>query len=383
MSALFWEIDNTPRDYAWGQIDGVARVRGIEGRGNREAELWLGAHPSAPSAFVDDAPWQSLDEWEQASGIRLPFLLKILCAAEPLSLQAHPSTAQAQEGFARENAAGIPVDAPHRNYRDPHAKPELIVALHDGFEALCGFRAVADVRADLDALAELSHPAELAGLQTWQDLLAGDDGIRSAFLWLLSGDDAIAPLVSAAVQASGRDRRFAVLAPIAKAHPGDPGILGALMLQHITLGAGESLWLPAGNIHAYLLGAGIELMGPSDNVLRGGLTPKHIDTEELGRVLDARAGGDPRLFPVELGDGIRVFRPGTPDDNPGFALYTAEGAGEISTSGPGIALATDGDFTLESEGERIEVPRGRAVFIARAAVVRVEGEGRLFLATGA
>jgi len=383
MTALFREIDNTPRDYAWGQIDGVARVRGTAGRGNREAELWLGAHPSAPSLFVGEAPWRSLDEWERASGKRLPFLLKILCAAEPLSLQAHPSTAQAQEGFARENALGIPVDAAHRNYRDPHAKPELIVALHDGFEALCGFRAVADVQADLDALAGLTGSEELPGLQIWRDLLAGEDGIRRAFLWLLSGDDKIPPLVSATVSAAEHDARFAVLSPIAAAHPGDPGILGALMLQHVTLRAGESLWLPAGNIHAYLFGAGIELMGPSDNVLRGGLTPKHIDTTELGRVLDARQGGDPRLVPKQLADGIRVFRPGAADDDPGFALYLCEGAGEIGIPGPGIALVTEGEFALESDGDRIEVPRGRAVFIARGATIRVEGGGRLFVATGA
>ncbi|WP_341976582.1 mannose-6-phosphate isomerase, class I [Microbacterium sp. LWO13-1.2] len=383
MSALFWEIDNTPRDYAWGQIDGVARVRGTAGHGNREAELWLGAHPSAPSVFVGDAPWPALDEWERASGGRLPFLLKILCAAEPLSLQAHPSTAQAQEGFARENELGIPRDAAHRNYRDPHAKPELIVALHDGFEALCGFRAVVDVQADLDALAALTASDELPGLQTWRDLLAGEDGIRRAFLWLLSGDDAIPPLVSAAVSAGAHDARFTVLTPIATAHPGDPGILGALMLQHVTLRAGEALWLPAGNIHAYLLGAGIELMGPSDNVLRGGLTPKHIDTEELGRVLDAREGGDPRLVPEERGDGVRLFHPGGNEGNPGFELYASEGSGEISIPGPGIALVTDGSFTLESEGEHIEVPRGRAVFIARSTAIRVEGAGRLFLATGA
>ena len=154
MTAVFWEIDNTPRDYAWGEIDGVAQVRGTAETGLREAELWLGAHPAAPSRILGDAPWQTLDQWEQATGIRLPFLLKILCAAEPLSLQAHPSTAQAQEGFARENELGIPVDAPNRNYRDPNSKPEMIVALNDGFEALCGFRPIAEVQADLDALNE-------------------------------------------------------------------------------------------------------------------------------------------------------------------------------------------------------------------------------------
>lgn len=378
---LFWEIDNTPRDYAWGAVDGVAAVRGTAPTGLREAELWLGAHPSAPSTLVGDAPWTDLVGWEAESGSRLPFLLKILCAAEPLSLQAHPSTAQAQEGFARENAAGIPVDAPNRNYRDPNSKPEMIVALHDGFQALCGFRAVDAVLADLDALSAAVGPQHDSAIGTWRTLLTDADGIRSAFLWLLSGDERIAPLVAAATAVD--DERFAVLGPISQAHPGDPGILGALMLNHVTLQQGEALWLPAGNIHAYLLGSGIELMGPSDNVLRGGLTPKHIDTAELGTVLDSRPGGDARLMPEAVGDGIRVFRPGAPGEGPGFALYVAEGAGVVPLTGAAIAIATAGEFTLTAGEQSIAVPRGRAVLIAAAAEVEVTGAGRLFIAAGA
>lgn len=382
VTALFTEIDNTPRDYAWGQVDGVAQVLGTSPTGRREAELWLGSHPSLPSRTVGDAPWADLAEWERTSGEKLPFLLKVLCAAEPLSLQAHPSTAQAQEGFAREDAAGIPVDAPHRNYRDPNAKPELIVALHDGFEALCGFRPVADVAADLDALSGLVGADEAATVDVWKGLLGEADGIRSAFLWLLSGDERVPALVAAATEAGKTDARFALFPQIAEAHPGDPGILGALMLHHVTLREGEALWLPAGNIHAYLRGAGIELLGPSDNVLRGGLTPKHIDTAELSRVMDARAGGDPRLVPADAGESVRAYRPGG-DDAPGFALYLVDGPGTITTSGPSIALATDGSFTLSADGESIELPRGRAVLVSRGAELQISGAGRLFLAVGA
>lgn len=384
-TALFHEIDNTPRDYAWGLIDGVARVRGTAPTGRKEAELWLGAHPSAPSTVGGDAPWPALDAWERETGETLPFLLKVLCAAEPLSLQAHPSTAQAREGFERENALGIPLDAPHRTYRDPHAKPELIVALHDGFEALCGFRPVNDVQADLQTLSGLiDDAAASAALSTWQQHLAGAEGIRRAFLWLLSGDESVPALVSAVTTIAGRDARFALLARIAEAHPDDPGILGALMLQHLTLRAGEALWLPAGNIHAYLRGSGIELMGPSDNVMRGGLTGKHIDTAELDRVLDARAGDDPRLVPEVVSDGLRVFRPagrGTPDD-PGFELYEVESDGAVTLDGPAIALTTDGEFELTSDDERLAMPRGRAALISRAAAVRIAGSGRLFIAAG-
>ncbi|PKI91266.1 mannose-6-phosphate isomerase, class I [Actinomycetales bacterium SN12] len=382
---MFLEIDNTPRDYAWGLIDGVAHVRGTAPTGRKEAELWLGAHPSAPSAVVGDAPWPALDAWERETGATLPFLLKVLCAAEPLSLQAHPSTAQAKEGFERENALGIPLDAPNRTYRDPHAKPEMIVALHDGFEALCGFRPLADVRDDLQTLAGLiDDSAASSALSTWQQHLGGADGIRNAFLWLLSGDESLPALVAAVTEVAARDARFALLARIAEAHPADSGILGALMLQHLTLRAGEALWLPAGNIHAYLRGSGIELMGPSDNVMRGGLTGKHIDTVELDRVLDARESGDPRLVPEIVSDGIRVFRPverSTADD-PGFELYAAEADGEIALDGPAIALATDGEFELASGDERISMPRGRAVLISRPAAMRITGAGRLFVAAG-
>lgn len=383
---LFLEIDNTPRDYAWGLVDGVAHVRGTAPTGRKEAELWLGAHPSAPSRIVGGAPWSTLEAWESETGATLPFLLKVLCAAEPLSLQAHPSTAQAEEGFDRENALGIPLDAPHRTYRDPHAKPELIVALHDGFEALCGFRPAAEVQADLQTLAGLidAAPDASAALQTWQQHLAGADGIRRAFLWLLSGDESLPALVTAVTAGAERDARFALLARIAEAHPADPGILGALMLQHLTLRAGEALWLPAGNIHAYLRGSGIELMGPSDNVMRGGLTGKHIDTVELDRVLDAHEGGDPRLAPEVVSDGVRVFRPverGT-DDDPGFELYAIESDGEIVLDGAGIALATAGEFELASDDEHIAMPRGRAALISRPATVRITGAGRLFVAAG-
>ncbi|MGW9627263.1 mannose-6-phosphate isomerase, class I [Microbacterium sp. NPDC055521] len=382
---LFHEIDNTPRDYAWGMVDGVAHVRGTAPTGRKEAELWLGAHPSAPSTVVGDAPWPTLDAWERETGATLPFLLKVLCAAEPLSLQAHPSPAQAREGFERENALGVPLDAPHRNYRDPHAKPEMIVALHDGFEALCGFRPVADVQTDLQTLAGLiDGPVASAALSTWQQHLAAADGIRRAFLWLLSGDETLPALVAAVTAVAARDARFALLARIAEAHPADPGILGALMLQHLTLRAGEALWLPAGNIHAYLRGSGVELMGPSDNVMRGGLTGKHIDTVELDRVLDAREGGDPRLVPAVVSDGVRVFRPagrGTAGD-PGFELYAVESDGDVTLGGAAIALATDGEFELASGDERISMPRGRAVLVSRAAAVRITGAGRLFIAVG-
>ena len=145
-------ITNTPRDYAWGMPDGVSRALGWRPSGGPEAELWLGAHPLSPSRAAGDAPWRDLAEWERDAGTPLPFLMKVLSAASNLSLQAHPTTAQAREGFAREEAAGVPLEAAERNYKDPHAKPEIIVAIDDGFEALCGFRPAGETAAAIDRL---------------------------------------------------------------------------------------------------------------------------------------------------------------------------------------------------------------------------------------
>ncbi len=382
---LFVEIANVPRDYAWGRIDGVAGVMGAAGTGGPEAELWLGAHPGSPARAVDPAPWATLLDWERENGERLPFLLKILVAGGPLSLQAHPTTAQAQAGFADEDARGIPLEAAHRNYKDPYAKPELIVALEDGFEALCGFRPLDEILADVDALAARSGSDALA---PWREVLTGADGLRAGFAWLLGGGAGVDLAVAALVAAASGDGSFELVTRLAEAYPGDPGIAIALMMRHVTLAAGESLWLPAGNIHAYLRGAGVELMGPSDNVLRGGLTPKHVDVAELERVLTFSASDDDHLVPVELAADVRSYRPrihASGADVP-FELLAVTGDARLELAGPSIAVATDGAFTLSAEdaaepGAGIEVRRGVALFVSRAARVQVTGSGRLWVAT--
>ncbi|MDQ4214881.1 mannose-6-phosphate isomerase, class I [Microbacterium capsulatum] len=380
---LFVEIGNDPRDYAWGRIDGVAEVLGRPGSGGPEAELWLGAHPGSPTRAVAGAPWPTLLGWERESGERLPFLLKILCAAGPLSLQAHPTPAQAAAGFADENERGIPLDAAHRNYKDPFAKPELIVALADGFEALCGFRPVAEILADVDALDARAAGSGSAALAPWRAVLAGSDGLRAGFSWLLAGGSAVDEAVAALVAAAGSDARFELVTRLAAAYPGDPGIAVALMLRHVTLAAGESLWLPAGNIHAYLRGCGVELMGPSDNVLRGGLTPKHVDVPELERVLTFAASDDDHLLPLVLPDGVHSYRPRihTSGAEVPFELLAVTGDASVALAGPSIAIATDGSFALAAIGAAFEAPRGTAVFVTRATELRVTGSGRLWIAT--
>ncbi|MGX5769526.1 mannose-6-phosphate isomerase, class I [Microbacterium trichothecenolyticum] len=378
---LLLPIGNEPRDYAWGIPGGISRLLGCEATERPEAELWLGAHPLSPSRVIADAPFADLADWERQTGERLPFLLKILAASSALSLQAHPTPADAAEGFAREEAAGIPRDAPHRNYKDPFAKPELIVALEDGFEALCGFRTAESAATDLHVLAGLAadaHPYRL-----WSSLLRGPGGIRAAFEWLMSGDSLVERLVAGFVDdASQSPERFAHLLRLANQYPDDPGVLVALMLNHVTLRAGECLWLPAGNIHAYLRGIGVELMGPSDNVLRGGLTPKHVDVPELLRVVDFSGGAAPYLRPDAGRSNERVYRPASMPsgaDVP-FVLHAITGDATIETGSPAVAIVTAGGFELAAGSEQRHIERGDAVFITGPVVLEVAGEGGLFLA---
>ena len=360
---MFVGITNIPRDYAWGSDGAISGLLGTDASGAPEAELWLGAHPGSPSRVVGSSE-TLLDVVDG----RLPFLLKVLAAGSPLSLQAHPTMAQAQEGFARENALGIALDAPNRNYKDAFHKPELIFALSDEFDALCGFRSADAIRSMLEStLGGIASPM--------LERIDGDESLRSVFEWLITrgvGVDALVHAVSAAAGASSPE--LATVALLAEHYPGDPGIVISLMLNRVTLKAGEALYLPAGNIHAYLSGLGIELMASSDNVLRGGLTPKHIDVSELLSVLDFRPLPVPYLMPESPSAGVRVFRPSGAD----FALLVIEADTTQALTGPAIALCLDGDFTLTGG---VRLSRGSAVYIADEPRLDIEGSGRLVLAT--
>lgn len=373
-------ITNTPRNYAWGAPGGVTRVLGGTPGEAPEAELWLGAHPSGPSTFEGGGA-ADLRDWEQQTGRRLPYLLKVLCAAAPLSLQAHPTPAQAEAGFARENAAGIPLDARERSYKDPYAKPELIVAVSDAFEALCGFRPLDETRDAVDALAAVS--ARPDAFTPWRDRLAGDDPVRSAFTWLLSGDDQVGALLAALVPAAeALGDEAELVTRLAAAYPGDPGIAVALLLNHVTLLRGECLWLPAGNIHAYLRGDGMELMGPSDNVLRGGLTPKHVDIAELGKVLDFTAGAAPRLAPVAVATNVVAYRPAMLPTGRGipFELLAVTGDARLELVEPSILVALEGAFEVSGSEAGRRMEHGDIAFTP-GANLDVAGAGRLFVAT--
>ncbi|WP_010203454.1 mannose-6-phosphate isomerase, class I [Salinibacterium sp. PAMC 21357] len=389
---MFVGITNTPRDYAWGSAGEISALLGIEPTGKPEAELWLGAHQGCPSVIVN--PVQpggagDLNEWIQRDGAkilgrgvtRLPFLLKVLAAGAPLSLQAHPTTAQAVEGFARENAAGVPITASNRNYKDESAKPELIVAVSDTFEALCGFRAMAQTRASIEHLAEMdaagSNPQPDL-FSEWLTLARDDSDMRAMFEWLISAAPPVPNLVdrvSALAETAGDE--FALVRSLASHYPGDSGVLIALMLNHVTLAKGEALFLPAGNIHAYLGGLGIELMSSSDNVLRGGLTPKHVDVPELLRVLNFSASQVPYLRPTRANSAVQVLAPPIRD----FQLLTVDGDCSIDISSAAIALCTLGDFVISGANGSTALSRGESVFVTPdEGMLKIRGAGQLFVA---
>ncbi|MDO9396505.1 MAG: mannose-6-phosphate isomerase, class I, partial [Herbiconiux sp.] len=365
---MFVSIANTPRPYAWGSVTAIPELFHTEVTGEPQAELWLGAHPGSPARIVDPAQTggaSDLATWIASDPTRLvgrvgplPFLLKILAAAEPLSLQAHPTLERAREGFARENAAGIPLDSPSRNYKDALHKPEIVVALSERYEALCGFRPLVEVREIVDLLVMIdgSQTAprwELYGpivhlLEDSVTLTETDaEVLESVVAWLLEGGEAVTALVEHLVRTAEKALHPAhahltdpytpsleTVVRLHEAYPGDPGIIISLLLNRVTLRAGEALYLPAGNIHAYLSGLGVEVMSASDNVLRGGLTPKHVDVPELLEVLDFDPLPVPYLVPSTPAAGLQVFAPPAVPD---FVLARLTPTGAAAPSGDAAA----------------------------------------------
>ncbi len=376
---MLLRIENIPRPYAWGSHTAIADLLGRAPSGGPEAELWFGDHPGSPARIVEGASEPDLAAYLTARGQKLPFLLKVLAAAEPLSLQAHPTIAQAREGFARENAAGTALDDPARNYKDELHKPELIYALSDPFIALAGFRPVEAARAELAA-------ADEPALAPLIDRLTGDDALPEVVRWLIGRGDGVDGVVDAVTEIARRlkhgpldSESWATVRRLAHHYPGDPGIALSLLMHTVVLRPGEALYLPTGNIHSYQAGLAIEVMAASDNVLRGGLTPKHVDVPELMRVLDARPVPEPRLRPTVVSPGVHRFEPDVVD----FALTVidaeaARGGVTVDARGRAIVLCLDGRVTLQGS---LVLERGQAAFCDDASV-SIRGDGRVVVATG-
>ena len=378
-------LDGVIRNYAWGSQVYIARLRGREHPAELpEAEEWFGAHPSAPSILADGRPLDSAVASEPAQflgrrvhgefGPRVPFLLKLLAAAKPLSLQAHPNARQAHSGYQRELRIGI--DAAYRNYVDGNHKPELLVALTD-FRALCGFR---DPLVCADQIESLGVPGLTRLVATLRDRRGG---LRRAVTDLLAMEreecrELIGQASKAAAETGSADSDD--LNELARYYPDDPGVLVSMLLNHVRLEPGEAVYMPAGNLHAYLSGFGVEVMAASDNVLRGGLTNKRVDVPELLRVLDFRAMDEPRTAAVDEG-AVRTWPVPIGD----FSLRRAQLSGEaieFDLDGPRICLCTGGSVTVADDAGEVRLDPGRAAFsAATAGKLRAAGEGELFVAS--
>ncbi|OFN78267.1 MULTISPECIES: mannose-6-phosphate isomerase, class I [unclassified Corynebacterium] len=395
-------LTSAARNYSWGSRTLIPTLLGEPEAHSPVAELWFGAHPADPSTIGEE----KLDEIIAADpegqlgqrvadkyGAGLPFLLKILAAAEPLSLQAHPSKMQAEEGFARENAAGIELTAANRNYKDDNHKPELIVALTE-FYAMAGFRPLAQTRSLFAAL-ECEELAHYEGMLD-ADPAAEGDSLRALFTtWITIPGAKRKELISAVVAAGERLRSaqagepwmatvMGTVAKLNEQYPGDIGVLGALLLNHIVLQPGEAIYLDAGQLHAYVSGLGVEIMANSDNVLRGGLTPKFVDVPELVKVLTYEAAEDPRVDLVDASEtgnvkGAKAWSYPVPIEE--FLLDRVELSGEesvdVDSDGPMILLCTSGAAALSNaEGESLSLSAGHAAWIPAsdpAATVRAAG----------
>ncbi|MFT4231477.1 MAG: class I mannose-6-phosphate isomerase [Leucobacter sp.] len=419
-------IENTPRAYAWGSRDALPDLLGTEPTGEPQAELWLGTHPGSPAHVAKATPEartlidlvDSDPERYGVDGGPLPFLLKVLAIGAPLSLQVHPDPEQAAAGFAAEEAAGVPRDAAHRNYGDPRHKPELLVALSE-VTALSGFRSLAAAKRDVALLAGAARVRGdadgEAGLERVADRLTGADpeALRRGFLdWAFSGDAAVGAALGAIDRACAVDGpggegsagldplRAAVLRELSETHPGDPGVLVSLLLHAVHLAPGEAVFLRARQLHAYLSGVAVEVMAASDNVLRAGLTEKHIDIGELCRVVDTGELEEPRFPCTNAARGVVAWCPEVPD----FKLLRArlsdpeDGSGSrIDGSAPLVELAAEHPLVLVVTAGRVRAERwseegralaevatarrGQSLYVSAGAPLRLTGHGEVFAAT--
>ncbi|HJF13760.1 MAG TPA: mannose-6-phosphate isomerase, class I [Enteractinococcus helveticum] len=352
------------KDYAWGSTTLLPELTGAPASNTPQAEMWFGTHPTTPTLLADGTALAEL--------VDLPYLVKLLAAAQPLSIQAHPTIEHAKAGFAAENAAGIELSDPRRTYRDANHKPEMLVALSD-FTAMTGFRDPDSAAGTFEQIAQMVDNTELTGVLT-----AMAEGLRAGELIAVFGQlvdpdgpfwqpDGFTAEIFAAVQRSGTDDKYLVNAhEAAVIHPNDPGALVTLLMNLITLAPGEALFIPSGTIHAYVAGLGLEVMATSDNVIRGGLTVKHVDVAELGKVVDFTPGAPPIITPsVRTIDNVLVTRFTPPVEDFALTRYDLPAGSSltVTATNPRIAVGTSGTGTLTSGPDQAVVSPGSGIYI--------------------
>ena len=391
-------LKNSIQEYAWGSRTAIPELLGQSVQADKpQAELWMGAHPKAPSQVFADGLWRSLPEVIQESpeetlgqevaarfSNKLPFLFKVLAAAKPLSIQAHPNKEQAGQGFARENELGIPLDAPHRNYRDDNHKPEIICALTP-FWALNGFRKIEET---LSLLEEARIPG-LVEIVLFLRSHPNRDGLKKFFNHLMTTDSGkqrkiVEQAVNYAEKRTHEEPVWTWMIKLNEEYPGDMGVLSPIFLNLIRLEPQQAMYLPAGELHGYLEGVGIELMANSDNVLRGGLTPKHIDVQELLAVLNFTDGEVNILSPENLTPGEAIYSTEAEE----FVLSVIKINKAAPFSSPRdrsveMLMCTEGEVSVTDlrAGDITRLNRGISIIVPAAVEqYSIEGDGILYKA---
>ncbi|WP_069386684.1 mannose-6-phosphate isomerase, class I [Cellulosimicrobium cellulans] len=422
-TAAFFRLRNTVQRYDWGSTSAIQDLLGLEADGRPAAELWMGAHPLAPSVAVPvdgmvdrDVAGEGAPDGEGATsrtlldlvrtgpaaalgprvldtyGPRLPFLLKVLAAERALSLQVHPHPHRARAGFNRENREGVPRDSPLRSFHDDQHKPEMVVAV-SRFEGLSGFRRprrILELLDGLDGDLVARMRAALAARPT-------EAGVREAFTLALharTAPDVAADLARTVASVRGRDeagavagarsrRADATVLALAEQHPGDPGAVVSLMLNRVTLEPGEAMFVPSGHVHAYLSGCAVEVMASSDNVLRAGLTSKLVDVDALLECATCVPGPAARpSVAVDAASGLTTYRPPVAE----FALQAGPvrpgTAVDLPDAGPRVVLSLAGELVLAAgAGGETRLRQGESVFVPHAAgPLSVRGDGHVVVA---
>jgi mannose-6-phosphate isomerase len=389
------KLRNTIQEYAWGSHTSIPELLGTPSPSDKpQAELWMGAHPKAPSLAVTDDGLRPLDELirlepeailgkrvSERFGGRLPFLFKVLAAAEPLSIQAHPTLEQARAGYARENEMGLPLDAPDRNYRDDNHKPEILCALTP-FWVLNGFRRIDRIVDLLETIGPAELTGEIRALAT-----EGDPGRLKRFfssIMTMDKDRQNRAVEQVAGYAAGQPQSEPVwrwVVTLNDRYPGDIGVLSPILLNLVEMQPGQAMLCQAGQLHAYLDGLGIELMANSDNVLRGGLTPKHVDVPELLNTLTF----DEKQLELHNPDGAG-FYPSESDEFLLSVLHVDEDSPYQSADERGveILICTSGGGAIRGVGteERLPLKKGESFIVPSIAPpYRLEGTATLYRAS--
>lgn len=362
-SRALYRLHAPVKDYAWGSTTLLAELTGAAASDSPQAEMWFGTHPTTPTRLDDGSALADIAD--------LPYLVKLLAAEQPLSIQAHPPLDHARVGFEAENAAGIPVDHPERTYKDANHKPEMLVALSD-FIAMAGFRDPTESAETFRQLAELVGDAPLADTLATMATELAEGNIQAVFGQLINPDgvfwqpDGATRAIFKAVAASGTtDRYLRNALEAATIHQDDPGALVALLMHLIELAPGEALFVPSGTIHAYVSGLGLEVMATSDNVIRGGLTVKHIDVAELERVVSYTPAPPPIITPsVRVIDDVTVTRFTPPVTDFALTRYDLPPHTNLTITAmtPHVAVGTAGHGTLSSGAETIDLTPGAGIF---------------------